>query len=372
MKIAILGPTYPYRGGIAHYMTILCQTLRQRHDVKFISFRRQYPKIIFPGKTDKDPSKETLQIGNVDYILDSLNPLTWLAVVRSIRAFKPDKVVIPWWIAFWMPQFWSIISLLERRLHPEVVFICHNAIEHESNTLKKLAAKTVLKKADRLITHSKEDTRRLKDLIGDHIHTVTAFHPTYTDISAQRYTKEQAKEELELSGAVLLFFGFVRDYKGLDLLLNAMPMILKRKSVTLLIVGEFWKDKQKYLNQIEGFALSTRVRVVDEYVPNESIGVYFSASDLVVQPYRSASGSGVAQLAYGLDRPVIATNVGSLTEVVKDGINGRIVEPEDTTALANAILESLESTTLNKFSQNAVETKKEYSWDRMADIITRN
>ena len=369
MKIVMLGPTHPYRGGIAHYMTLLCQTLRQYHEVTFISFKRQYPNILFPGKTDKDPSKKTLRIDNVSYILDSMNPLSWIAVYRCIGELRPDKVLISWWIAFWTPQFWTIVTLLKRRFDVEIVVICHNAIEHETNSLKKLATKIFLKKADRIITHSKEDTLKLKDLMGNQIHAITAFHPTYSDIGSNLCTKEKAKERFELSGAVLLFFGFIRDYKGLDVLLEAMSFIIQCTRVTLLIVGEFWKDKQKYFNLIERFGLSAYVKVVDEYVPNESIGFYFSASDLVVQPYRSASGSGVAQLAYGFDRPVIATNVGSLSEVVKDGINGRIVEPGDAKALAHAIIESLECATLRKFSRNAVDTKKEYSWDRLAKIV---
>ena len=369
MKICLIGPTYPYRGGIAHYTTLLCRALRRSHDVKFISFKRQYPRILFPGQSDKDTSREPLMIDNVDYLLDSMNPLTWIEVFKSINAYKPDKIIIPWWVAFWAPQFWTIVSLVKHNVESEVVFICHNVIEHESHRLKKLATKAFLSKADRIITHSQEDTLRLKDLLGNGVNAITAFHPTYTDLSNRRYTKEQARDNLGLTGNVLLFFGFVRQYKGLDVLLDAMPIMMKEKNITLLIVGEFWSDKQSYLDQIGRNGTSANVRIVDKYVPNEEIGIYFAASDLVVQPYISASGSGICQIAYGFDRPVVATNVGSLSEVVRDGVNGRLVEPGNPPKLARVILESLESDTLSNFNINAKSTKEAFSWERVAKII---
>jgi glycosyltransferase involved in cell wall biosynthesis len=369
MKICLLGPAYPFRGGIAHYTTLLCRTLRTNHDVKFISFRRQYPRILFPGQSDKDTSREPLKIDTVDYTLDSINPLTWVKVFQIIKAYKPDKLIIPWWVAFWAPQFWSIVSLVKLNIQTQVVFICHNVVEHESHPLKKMATKAILSKADRIITHSKEDTWRLKDLLGNGVDAITAFHPTYTDLSKKRFTKEQARDKLGLTGNVLLFFGFIRQYKGLDVLLDAMPIVLKEKKLTLLIVGEFWSDKQSYIDKSDRLGISQHIRIVDEYVPNEEIGVYFAASDLIVQPYISASGSGICQIAYGFDRPVIATNVGSLSEVVRDGINGRLVDPGNPRGLALTILESLEPDVLSRFTINANKTKDAFSWEKMANIV---
>lgn len=369
MKIVLIGPTYPFRGGIAHYTTLLCRALRKKHEVKFISFKRQYPQFLFPGKCDRDSSKKPVKVDNVDYILDSINPFTWIAVSWAIKRFKPDKVVIPWWVTFWMPQFWFILTMVKSCLKSKIVLICHNVVEHESNFLKKMASKAVLSKADRLITHSNKETLKLKNLLGKCVNVKTAFHPTYASLSNDRYTKGQAKEKLGLIGNILLFFGFVREYKGLNVLLDAIPEVLKKKNVTLLIVGEFWKDKQMYIDKINKLELSPKIRIVDEYIPNEEIGVYFAAADLVVQPYINASGSGISQIAYGFDRPVIATNVGSLPDVVEDGINGRIIEPGIVQGLAKAILESLEPVTLNKFLHNATKTKEKFSWERMAEIV---
>jgi glycosyltransferase involved in cell wall biosynthesis len=369
MKICLIGPTHPFRGGIAHYTTLLCQVLRRNHDVKFISFRRQYPRTLFPGQSDRDTSREPLKIDTVDYILDSINPLTWIKVFQIINAYKPDKLIIPWWVAFWTPQFWSIVSLVKRYIQSQVVFVCHNVVEHESHPIKKIATRVVLSKADRIITHSEEDTLKLKDLLGNGIETITAFHPTYTDLSRTRYTKEQARDKLGLTGNVLLFFGFVRQYKGLDVLLDALPIVLKEKDITLVIAGEFWSDKQSYLDKIDHSGTSANVRIVDEYIPNEEIGIYFAASDLVVQPYISASGSGICQIAYGFDRPVIATNVGSLPEVVRDGVNGRLVQPNNPRNLSLAILESLEPPAIKLLTENARKTKEAFSWERMAEIV---
>lgn len=370
MKIVLIGPTYPFRGGISHYTTLLCKALRKDNDVKFISFRRQYPNFLFPGKTDKDPSSDPISVDNVDYIIDSLNPLTWLAAVRTTIGYGPALVVMPWWVAFWAPQFLSIIACVKMKLPVPIIFICHNAEEHESGFFKRLITRSVLSRADRLITHSKGETERLKTLLGDQADLVTAFHPTYADLSGSRYSKDQAKELLGLKGPILLFFGFVREYKGLGVLLDAMRLVLKKKEVTLMIVGEFWKDKQKYLDSIEKYGITSSVRIVDDYVPNEEIGRYFAAADLVVQPYLTASGSGICQIAYGFDRPVIATNVGSLPEVVKDGVNGRIVQPDSPEMLAQAIVESLDPAKLDQFTENASRTKEKFSWERMAEIVT--
>jgi glycosyltransferase involved in cell wall biosynthesis len=371
MKIVLIGPTYPFRGGLSHHTTLLCRALRKNHEVKFISFTRQYPKILFPGRSDRDPSKNPLKIDNVDYIIDSMNPVTWMSAVRAVTAYRPDKIVIPWWVVFWAPPFWTIITFVKRYLSAEIVFVCHNVYEHEPSSLKRIVTKAVLSKADRIITHSAEETSKLKGLLGKDVNAITAFHPTYADLNDKIYSKKEAKTRLGLEGDVLLFFGFVREYKGLDVLLDAMPIVLKDKKISLLIVGEFWKDKQKYLEKIHYSGISTNIRIIDEYISNEEIGLYFAAADLVIQPYISVSGSGICQIAFGFDRPVIATNVGCLPEVIENGVNGRIVEPGDATGLARAILESLEPLTLSRFSQNAVKTKEKFSWKKMADIVAR-
>lgn len=369
MRISLIGPTYPFRGGISHYTTLLCRELRRNHSVQFLSFSRQYPGILFPGKSDRDDSKNPITVNNVRYPIDSVNPLTWMKTAREIINYNPDLVIFPWWVAFWAPQFWTILRLIRRKRNLRITFICHNVVEHESNKLKKFVTRTVLSLGDRFITHSIEETDRLRGLLGKEAEFVTAFHPTYSGLDDNRYTKEEAKKTLGMNGNVMLFFGFVREYKGLHVLLDALPLVFQKTEATLLVVGEFWKDKELYLEQIARYDLSSRVQITDKYVPNEKIGLYFCASDLVVQPYLSASGSGISQIAYGFDRPVIATNVGSLPEVIQDGENGRIVPAGNAHALALAIVESLQPQDLARLSAGASQTKKRFSWEKMGKIV---
>jgi len=370
MRITLIGPTHPYRGGIAHYTTCLCRALRQDHEVLFISFSRQYPRVLFPGKTDQDTSQTPFTADPVEYLIDSLNPLTWRRAARRIRHFQPDLLIMPWWIAFWTPQFWTLVKLVKTGPSPRVVFICHNVFEHEANPLKTWSTKFILSTGDLIVTHSYQDTGYLNKLLLKAPKIVTAFHPSYAPMVREVPSREEARKILGLSSEhVLLFFGFVRQYKGLDVLIEAMPHVLQEKPVILLVVGEFWKDKKLYLERVDYLDIGRQVQIIDEYVPDESVGQYFSAADLVVQPYHTASGSGVSQLAYGFGRPVIATNVGNLPEVIKDGINGRIVPPGDAESLAKAIVESLEPDVLTEMTAQAAQTKERFSWERLAEMI---
>jgi len=372
MKISIIGPTYPYRGGISHYTTLLCKALRRHHQVQFLSYIRQYPSFLFPGTTDKDPSKQPLRINDVEYLIDSINPLTWFKAARQISEFNPDLLLVPWWVVFWIPQYFLIIKLVKKKTKSRIVFICHNVIEHKSNFLKVLGSKLVFGLANHIITHSREETEKVRKLLGPDVSAATAFHPTYADLDIALPKKDAARHELGLkSPYLLLFFGFVRPYKGLDLLLEAMPHILAHRDVTLLVAGEFWEGQEIYLKQIERLGIKDHVIMVDKYVPNEEVGVYFSAADLVVQPYRSVTGSGICQLAYGLDRPVVATDLGNLSEVIENGINGRLVQPGNIDGLALAVIDSLDPGTLSDFNKAAAQTKKRFSWERLVAVITR-
>lgn len=372
MKIALIGPTYPFRGGIAHHTTLLCRALRSRHEVLFISFSRQYPGPLFPGRSDVDPSREPLTANPVEHVIDSLNPATWVRAARKINRFSPTMVIVPWWVTFWAPLNLTLTALLRRRGRPEIVFLCHNVVEHERHPIKALVTRLVLRRADRVVTHSEEETARVRALLGArHKRVVTGFHPTYAPLGGQGLSREEARARLGLppDRPVLLFFGFVRPYKGLDLLLTALAKVREGLPAELLVVGEFWGDRSRYERMIERLGLGEAVRIVDRYVPNELIEPYFAAADLVVQPYRSVSGSGVCQLAYGLGRPVIATDVGSLSEVIEDGVNGRLVPAGDAFALAAAIRESLDPGLLAHLNRGATATAERFAWDRLVDLI---
>lgn len=363
-RIVIIGPTWPYRGGISHHTTMLNRFLQKENEVVLISYKRQYPAWLYPGETDKDTSKSYLESNNVEYIIDSLNPVTWLGAAKRIKAINPDEIIIQWWVVFWVPAYWSIIQLVKRKCHAPITFICHNVVEHESNKIKYLLTKYLFKFGKKFIVHADSEKVKLREMLGD-CEIIKSFMPSFEDLKFHETDTVQARREIGLNenDEVLLFFGFVRQYKGLSIILEALPEILgSRPAVKLLIVGEFWDDKKVYLAIIQQLGIAGNVIIIDKYVPNEDIGRYFAASDLVVQPYLSATGSAICQLAYGFGKPVIATRVGSLDEVIECGINGQLVEPGNSKELAQAILKSLDRDTLKKLHENAAHTKDKFSW----------
>ena len=370
IKIALIGPAYPMRGGIVHYTTLLSRELSKNNTLLHLSFKRAYPGWLYPGKSTFDPGVRLMTDKNDEPLIDALSPFTWAAAIRRLRQFQPQMVIFQWWVAFWAPLYLFLLSGLRNSLSmPEIVCICHNSVEHEDNIVKRAATKMVLSRAHRLITHSADESRKLKAMLPPGASIITGFHPTYSEIGLPGPGKDTAKQRLGIEGNVLLFFGFVRKYKGLDILLDALARIKRKMKITLLIVGEFWDDKRLYQSQIERLVLGQQVRMIDRYVPDEMVGLYFASADLVVQPYLSASGSGVCQLAFGHNRPVIATCVGSFPETVMDRINGRVVRPGDAQALAAAIIESLEPEQLKFLSENASVAKENFSWSRLADMI---
>lgn len=369
MNIFLVGPTYPFRGGISHYTTLLFRHLRKRHDVTFLSFSRQYPRILYPGKSDIDPSKKHIQEEDACRILDSMNPLTWVKTAWRIVKNKPDLVIFPWWVSFWAPQFFTISILVKLFSSAKVLFLCHNVVEHESGLFDKLLTKVTLKKGDLFLVHSLEDKTNLLSMIPS-AKVRTSYHPTYDIFNQKEWSPGSLKKKFGIGDRpIVLFFGFVREYKGLKYLLRALPAVLNKVEVSLFVVGEFWKDKEEYINLIKGLKLEKDVVVVDEYVPNEEIGLYFSAADLVVQPYVSATGSGIVQIAYGFGKPVIVTSVGSLPEVVEEGKTGYIVPPCSPEDLAKAIIKFFSENKKNSFKENIRLNNYEFSWDRLIDSI---
>lgn len=368
MKICLIGPSHPFRGGISHYTTLLYRHLRKRHEVHFFAFKRQYPRWLFPGKTDVDPSKTHIHEEGTQRILDSMNPVSWLQVASKIIKSNPDLLIIPWWVSFWAPQFWTISFLVKPVHKTKILFLCHNVVEHESNWINKILTRSVLSNGDLFIVHSEEDKKNLLAMFNNAI-VRKCFHPTYNVFNQGDFDGIDNKRRLGIEGNVVLFFGFIREYKGLKDLLKSLPEVLSKVKVTLLIVGEFWKDKGQYIRLINELGIKDNTVLIDEYVPNEEIGHYFSAADLVVQPYVSATGSGVIQTAFGFNKPVVATKVGCLPEVVEDGKTGYLVSSESPHELAETIIKFFRDGNGEAFSKNVRQEKYKFSWDRMADAI---
>ncbi len=371
MKISLIGPSYPFRGGISHYTTILFKELKKKHQTKFYSFKRQYPRFLFPGKTDKDISNINLKDVDAQPLLDSLNPFSWVSVAIKTIKDKPEITVFPWWVIFWVPQFLTIITLLKIFSSTKILFICHNVVEHEASFTKKIFSKMILSRGDFFIVHSNEEKNRLIDLIGERNITET-FHPSYKEFNIEDIPKNKAKEKLGIKGEnIILFFGFVRKYKGLKYLIEAMPKILEKLDVKLIIAGEFWDDKDEYLKQIVDLDLGKNILLHDNYIPNEDIPYYFYSSDIVVLPYTSVTGSGLIQLAYGFNKPVIVSEIGALSQVVIDKKTGFLVKPENSQSIVNSVLDFYSANDKEYMKADIINNNKKFSWDILTQKIEK-
>ena len=385
LTIALVGPTFPFRGGIAHHTTLLYRALRERHEVVFRSFKRQYPRWLYPGESDRDESEGAPRAENVKYTLDSMNPYTWWKTAHELAKQRPDLVILPWWVVFWAPQFYALSRYLKQVGNVSVVFFCHNVQEHETNTIKRLATRQVLSGGDAFLCQSEAEADNLRSWFPDKI-VRKVFHPTYAEVGGSpggspngspggspSGSPGESPSERESSGRDdapnLLFFGFICDYKGLDVLLRAMPRIHRNTGAGLKVVGETWKEASDYEKLIEELEIGHAVDCEFRYVPNGELGDLFSETDLVVLPYRSATGCGVLQLAFGHGKPVVATRVGGIAESVREGVNGLLSAPEDPDALAEAVEQALEPGQLERLLEGVRASAQEFSWEALVDSL---
>jgi glycosyltransferase involved in cell wall biosynthesis len=327
-KVALIGPMLPFRGGIAQHTTMLHRALSESTEHLAISFSRQYPGWLFPGESDRDSTYKDHQEPGVEYLIDSLNPLSWRKAVERILNFKASIVVLPWWTVYWAFCFGYLARTL-RRKGLVVVFFCHNVIEHESANWKSFLTRRVLGYGSRFVVHSHEDEANLQHLIPGakvRVHP----HPVYDQFPAKPIYELPKRGNLEL-----LFYGFVRPYKGVDILIEAMAKTAD--NVYLTIAGEFWNGQEKVHKRIQELGLGSRVELRPRYHTEEETAELFTRSDVVVLPYRSATGSGVVPIAYHYNKPLISTRVGGLPDVIHHGETGRLVAPGNVEALAEAI-----------------------------------
>lgn len=339
MKVALLGPTYPFRGGIAHTTTLFYRKLAQLHTVEFFSFSRQYPKFLFPGKTDRDPSLTPLD-APCQYTLDSMNPVTWLQTAKAIVRTGAGWLILPWWVPFWALPFFAVTAFV-RRQGVRVLYLCHNIAPHEANMADRAFTRLALSQGDAFIVQSPRDKMLLQAIFPSrpiyHRPIFSVFDMPGLDLMP----KDTARRQLGIAPdrPVFLFFGFVRAYKGLHYLIDAVAELCRQEQNTphLLIVGEFWKDKADYLEQIDRLGLAQSVTIVDRYVSNEELPLYFSAAEAVVLPYLETSQSAVIPLAYGFGKPVITTEQPGLAAVLHERDRQWLVPPADSAALARSI-----------------------------------
>lgn len=369
-KIVMIGPVYPYKGGISHYTGLMYRALSKKYSTKMITYKMQYPKLLFK-KEQKDYSNKAFQINNARYLINTANPFNCISVALQIKKMKPDLVIFQWWHPYFSPCYWIIEKILGKQI--KVLFLCHNVFPHERFPMDRFLCKQVLKQGDYFITQSSMDTEDLLS-IKRNAKYVQTVHPTYNAFKMKNLSRKEARSLLSIPDdeKVLLFFGFVRKYKGLKHIINALPAITGQlPDVKLYIVGDFDGDKEQYLEQIQSLHVENSVRIFDGYIPDDEVEKFFAACDLVVLPYESATQSGIVQIAYGFSKPVVVTDVGGLPEVVEDGRTGYVVEAQNNKQLAKTILRFFKEDKSAEFESNVRKAEYKYSWDRMVEVVGR-
>jgi glycosyltransferase involved in cell wall biosynthesis len=358
-RIALIGPVLPFRGGIAQHTTMLHRSLAKKADLLTISFTRQYPAWLFPGESDKDPAYENYREPGVQYLIDSLNPLSWEDAIDTVRTFAPSAIVFPWWTVFWTFCFHHIASAVKRP-GTRVVFLCHNAVEHESALWKRHLTSWVFKTANQFVVHTQSEKANIRNLIPEAQVRVYP-HPIYDQYpSPSSLGTLPRRAELEL-----LFFGFVRRYKGIDVLLDALALI-RDESVKLTIAGEFWEGERKTREKITFMGLREIVEILPRYQTERETAELFGRADVVVLPYRSATGTGVVPLAYHYNKPVVVTRVGGLPDVVDENLTGFVVPPEAPHELACALRRCLH---FRPQAEHFTAVRKRMSWQGLATTL---
>jgi glycosyltransferase involved in cell wall biosynthesis len=369
VRVAILGPTFPHRGGIAHYTTLLARALARSHETTIISFSRLYPGLLFPGATQFDESAEALLPPSPpERLLDSIGPLSWRRAGLRLREIAPDLLVVPWWHPFFGPSLGTAARLARRGSRPKRVFLCHNVEPHEATPLDHRLASYGLGAADGYLVHARSEAERLRPMARGRPVRVHP-HPSYEVFSERGIGREEARAAVGATGRVILFFGYVRPYKGLLDLLEALRVARPDSWDRLYVVGEFYESRSRYESLLADPALHGKVTVVDRYVANEEVAAYFAAADVVALPYRSATGSGIAQIAFGAGVPVIATRTGGLEDIVEDGVTGLLVEPAQPGALARAVERFFDEGMGPALREGVARTRGRFSWDGLVGAL---
>jgi D-inositol-3-phosphate glycosyltransferase len=368
-KILLIGPAHPLRGGLATFNERLIREYRDNGENACIyTFRLQYPSILFPGKTQfsSEPAPRDIPI----FIkVNSINPINWIRIGLELRKQKPDFVIVKYWMPFMAPCFGTICRIINGNKHTRIITIIDNLVPHEKRTGDRLLSGYWIGSVDGCIAMSRSVLDEL-ETFDPKKPKLYCPHPLYDNFGAS-ITKKEAMTQLQLDPSFhyVLFFGFIRDYKGLDLLLQAFTDTrLSQMKIKLLVAGEFYCDQKPYNEIISRHHLEDQVIMSNDFIPDSQVLNYFCASDLVVQPYKSATQSGVTQIAYHFNKPMIITNVGGLAEFVPHEKVGYVVNP-DPAEIASAIVLFYDENKEAEFSANAAVEKQKYSWGRMVGTI---
>jgi glycosyltransferase involved in cell wall biosynthesis len=369
MKVAIVGTSYPYRGGLVAYNERLAlEYQHQNNDVKIYTFTLQYPNFLFPGKTQlsSDTKPEKLDILRC---INSVNPINWLLVGNKIRKAKPDLLIIKFWLPFMGPCFGTILRLVKKNKHTKIVCIVDNFVPHERRIGDKVFTKYFSKPVDGYIAMSKSVLDDI-DLYQKEKPKILSPHPLF-DNFGEKVSKKEACDFLGIDFKLnyILFFGLIRDYKGLDLLIEAFSdKRFRKENIKLLIAGEYYSNGEDYEKLIKNHGLSEDIVQINKFIPDSDVKYLFNASDIIVQPYKSATQSGVTQIAYHFEKPMIVTDVGGLSELCPDGKVGYLTKV-DSGDIANSIFKFYNDTDVQEMIRNIRVEKQKYSWDIMVNSI---
>lgn len=358
------------RGGIAQYNSLLFRYFSQRHDVKLYSFKIQYPEFLFPGKTQFEEEKTTspYPAGRNHISINSVNPFNWILNGFKFSNKKADLIIFKYWLPFFAPAYFTISFIAKLFSSAKVLVICDNVIPHEKRFGDRFLTKLFFSQVNYFIVQSKTVEDDLKQFNNNKPYKLIP-HPVY-NIFGENVSKSKAVEiltkdyglDISEQDRIILFFGYIRKYKGLGYLIDAMK-ILKEKNIKLLIAGEFYEDEEKYRKQIAESGADGNIFVISDFLPDDKVKFVFSASDVVVLPYVSATQSGIIQAAYNFDKPVIATDVGGLAEVVINNKTGYIIKPQSAEAISNSVFKFYNENKEGEFTENVKEEKKKYTWE---------
>lgn len=377
-KVIIIGPGHPLRGGLATFNQRLAKEfIEQGNDCSIYSFSLQYPSFLFPGKTQfsDEPPPENLKINTV---INSINPFNWIKIGNRLKKERPEIIIVRFWIPLMGPALGTILRRVRKNKHTKIICIADNIIPHEKRFADRSFTKYFLKSCDAFITMSEKVMSDLR-VFQKTKPARQVSHPLY-DNFGEIISKEEARNHLGLPAneKIVLFFGFIRKYKGLDLLLEAMSILKNIKpqtlnpeksgqAIKLLVAGEFYEDERSYKEQIEKLGIKDQLILKTDFIPDSEVKYYLCAADAVIQPYRNATQSGVTPLAYHFEKPMLVTNVGGLPFLVPDGKVGLVVEPNPA-AIADGILKFYQSGE-NYFVPGVREEKKKYSWQNLVFAI---
>ncbi|MBD3278625.1 MAG: glycosyltransferase [Candidatus Aegiribacteria sp.] len=367
MKTAIVGPFPPYRGGIAQFSQRLLNSLKScfpKHEFVPVSYRRLYPGILFPGTSQFQPEGGAAT-NDAAGVIDSVNPLCWISARNFFSKRSFDSVVVQWWHPFFAPCLAASIPGAIK-----TAAVCHNVIPHESFPFSSRIAEAFLRRISGLVVHSRTDLEAARN-VAPNKQILKLYHPIYDQYRKENIDRSSARSDLGYSddARIVLFFGLVRPYKGVQDLLRAMGSL--PEDINLLIVGECYSGKDEILAIIDDLGLKSRIRWIDRFVPDEEVALYFNAANIVALPYREATQSGVAQIALSFGRVLVLTDTGGLSELVEEGSTGFLAEPWSPASLAGAIRSAFQLDSDASTEKRIREKASEFSWENYSSKLMK-